>query len=174
MINQKVYLRMFRLLALLMLAMVVSGISGCYTADGFMNSKTGDIYTQEEAASLPDDIQANLVPVTYRGIKPEVETQVNSFLQATTATTELVKPFIPLPYGDLAAVVLTGLTSLWLAIKKRQVVGTLAKVTQGATITAQTVNEVVKPSIEVWTKFKAAQKDASKGTAAIMPDKLLE
>lgn len=173
MLKQRMVRDVFKVMALMLLAVVLAGITGCYTSEGFMDSKTGDIYSPEEAASLPDTTQANLVPVTYSGIKPDVEAKVNSFLQATTATTEIVKPFIPLPYGDLAAIVLTGLTSLWLTIKKRQLVGTLNKVTQGATITAQTVNEVIKPVTEVWTKFKAAQKDASKGTDAVMPDKLL-
>ena len=104
--------------------------------------------------------------------KPAVVAQVEGGLEAASSTLQVVKPLIPEPFATGSIAIIGGLAALWQLISKRKTITVLDRVKLGAQITADSVDTIIKPSIEVWEKFKARQKSESSNTNAIMPDQL--
>jgi len=84
----------------------------------------------------------------------------------------VVVSILPRPWSAIGALVLGGLTTGWAAYKNAKTKRRLEYVELGARITADSVNKIITPSLDVWDNFKAAQKSGSANTLAIMPDKV--
>lgn len=172
-----------RVMVLTMVLVMVLGIGllpGCETLNAFRHETTGDIIPPEQHQVLPPEQQAEYEPVEVEQVARNVIEPIQTTVVIAKQVQETYGGLFGL-WGELAGVAIGILTvgASLLArgkiVKQRDKVQmVLTNVEAGARLTAETVNTVVRPSVELWKQFKAEQ-DRRRQKAAnpiIMPDEV--
>ena len=149
-------------------AMQIGG--GCNKENMYWKPGTKEAITVTAHEALPEAEKADYVKVEAKFIKPEIVAKGDAALAATTATVEIVRPFLPEPIGTGLVAVLGGLAFIWERIKRKRIRDRLAGVELGGEITRDSVDALIRPSLALWKAFKKRQEDKADHTIAIMPD----
>lgn len=150
-----------------------AAMSGCETVTVRMDPVSKEMISVDAWSKLALDEQTKYSDeVKVTGLSESTIAKLDQGVAATEAVVTVVKPFIPEPFASVIFLVVGGIAAGWQKYKRSKTNTILQQVALGATITAETVNNVVKPVAETWTAFKNAQKAAATNTKAIMPDKV--
>jgi outer membrane lipoprotein SlyB len=155
---------------LIVLVLIAISVIGCTKA---WTDKAGNVYTEEQKQTLPAEQQADLEKVTVidPAVASKVETAGSGAVVLATAT-ESIFPAVSGIGNILLAALAIFKTASAFKLKDK-----LSAITQGALITAESVEKVIKPSTELWDKFRTSQKEGertakSNGGSVVMPDKI--
>lgn len=162
-------------MVLILLAVLLClALGSCTTQDGYQNEKTGQILSTEEFGQLTSEQKIDFFAVKYKELNPVISGKIDTGLTTTGGVVQVIRPLIPEPYATGVVSVLAIAGTLWGIVKNKKTTGILNQVKLGAQITADSVDKVIKPSIELYEKFKERQKGQSENTDAIMPDKVFK
>jgi hypothetical protein len=156
-----------------LLAVLAAAMVGCENVTAYYDEDAQQIVTADQWQAMTPDEQAKYEPVEVQQIRPEVAAKVDAGLQTAETGLKIVKPFVPEPFASLGGLVLGGLIAVWQIVKAKKIRGQLDAVSLGATITAETVEKVVKPSAQLWEAFKREQEAKAANTKAAMPHSVI-
>lgn len=157
-------------LCFLMLAMM-----GCSTWTMYQDKNNPEQLIDEAAYNvLPPEQKEKFVAVTVEGISPSIGGKITSGLNIGQGVGAAMKPFIPLPYGDIGLAVLAGLSAVWLQVSKARVKTTSNRLLAGLQIAGSFIEEVKTKFPDFWKDKKTAVSIAAVKNDAIMGDEVIK
>jgi len=160
------------LFGVLLLVVALLALPGCKEYQVYYDESSGEIISPQAYEQLTPQEKENFEEAVAKGLDPDVESKINAGVTVVAEGVEIAKPFIPTPFGELAAVLAGGVALLWQRFKHRKIVKPYEYIAVGAEMTADTLDEVVRPNAELWRKFTDEQKRKEKMQKVIMPDKV--
>jgi len=168
---------MERKVLLIGIVLMAVGLCGCQTEQAYQKPETQQIVSVEDYAVMTPEEQGGYRLITVESVKPEIIAKAETGLGAATGAYTVVKPLVPEPFATGGALFLTALSIVLGFLKNKKTQGVLDKVSLGAQITAKTIDNVVRPAVDVFNTFKEQQRVAENwakqnGKSVIMPDDL--
>lgn len=159
--------------ALLILLMMIT--AGCGRIPVYV--KEDKILTTEEFQELPADQQEGWA----KEERTVISDKTADIGDKASSGAIMVAPVVETLWPSLAGLVgiVGSVAGIWQNIKRKKLAGILDGVSAGAKATADTIDDVIKPSTELFEKFRKAQsnkveKALKRGENIIMPDKVVK